>query len=181
MINNVPGFKIGHYTDKDAMTGCTVILCPPNTRGSCEVRGNSPGSRELALLAPEKSMQEVNAVLLTGGSAYGLAAATGVVKWLEERGIGYKTPWGVVPIVPTAVVFDLNVGRSDVRPDERAGYLACENASDAESGAGNIGAGAGATVGKWAGLESKMRVGVGYAIENIGDLIVSVLAVVNAV
>lgn len=181
MITSVPGFKVGHYTDQKAMTGCTVLLCPPNTNGSCEVRGNSPGSRELALLAPEKSMQEVHAVLLTGGSAFGLAAATGVVQWLEERGIGYQTPWVRVPIVPAAVVFDLNVGSSETRPDAAAGYAACGAASDGAVGEGGVGAGTGATVGKWNGMEHWMKGGVGSSSVNLNGLAVGVLAVVNAV
>lgn len=104
------GFRIGHWSDHEARTGCTVILCPPGTVGSCDVRGGSPGSRELALLAVDKRMQEVHALVLTGGSAYGLAAADGVMRYLEEHDIGYQTPWGRVPIVPAAVIFDLNVG-----------------------------------------------------------------------
>ncbi|MEX1275248.1 MAG: P1 family peptidase [Bacteroidota bacterium] len=181
MITSVPGFKVGHYTDQKAMTGCTVLLCPPNTKGSCEVRGNSPGSRELALLAPEKSMQEVHAILLTGGSAFGLAAATGVVQWLEERGIGYQTPWVRVPIVPAAVVFDLNVGSSETRPDAAAGYAACGAASDGAVGEGGVGAGTGTTVGKWNGMEHWMKGGVGSSSVNLNGLAVGVLAVVNAV
>src|SRR5512140_3250301 len=110
MLTAVPGIRVGHDTDNNALTGCTVVLCPPNTKASCEVRGNSPGSRELALLAPEKSVQEIHAILLTGGSAFGLSAADGVMRWLEEHGIGYATPWAKVPLVPTAVVFDLNIG-----------------------------------------------------------------------
>src|SRR5271157_2069531 len=129
MLTAVPGFKVGHFTEMKAMTGCTVIICPPNTRASCDVRGNSPGSRELALLAPEKSAQEIHAILLTGGSAFGLAAADGVMRWLEEHNIGYPTPWAKVPIVPTAVVFDLNVGSSSIRPDALSGYRACDIAS----------------------------------------------------
>lgn len=112
-----PGFSIGHWTDEAALTGCTVILCPPATVGGCDVRGSSPGSRELALLASEKTMNEVHAVLLTGGSAFGLAAADGVMQYLEEHNIGYQTPWVRVPIVPAAVVFDLNIGSKSVRPN----------------------------------------------------------------
>ena len=124
------GFLVGHWTNAAAGTGCSVILCPPGTRGSGEVRGNSPGSRELALLAPEKSMQQVDAVLLTGGSAFGLSAADGVMSWLRERQRGYETPWGRVPIVPAAVVFDLNYGQRDVWPGGDAGYAACEAAGE---------------------------------------------------
>lgn len=181
MLTSVPGFKVGHFTNREAMTGCTVILCPPKTCASCEVRGNSPGSRELALLAPEKSMQEVHAILLTGGSAFGLAAADGVVKWLEEHGTGYQTPWAKVPIVPAAVVFDLNVGSSAVRPDSSAGYAACDHATSDTIEEGTIGAGTGTTVGKWKGVEYWMKGGVGTASISISDLVVGCLVVVNAV
>src|SRR5512143_2731318 len=99
MPTAVEGFRVGHYTDREALTGCTVVLCPPHTRGSCEVRGSSPGSRELALLAVDKKMEEIHAIALTGGSAFGLAAADGVVRWLELHDIGYQTPWVKVPIV----------------------------------------------------------------------------------
>lgn len=181
MLTSVPGFKVGHFTNNEAMTGCTVILCPPKTCASCEVRGNSPGSRELALLAPEKSMQEVHAVLLTGGSAFGLAAADGVVKWLEEHGTGYQTPWAKVPIVPAAVVFDLNVGSSSIRPEAAAGYAACEHATSGSIEEGNAGAGTGTTVGKWKGADYWMKGGVGTASISVSDLIIGCLAVVNAV
>ncbi len=181
MLTDVEGFQVGHYTDTDALTGCTVVLCPPKTKGSCEVRGSSPGSRELALLAPEKKMEMVHAVVLTGGSAFGLAAADGAVGWLEERGIGYETPWAKVPIVVSAVVFDLNVGKSSVRPDAAAGYAACSRASRGVIAEGNVGAGTGATVGKWKGLEHCMKGGVGTASTRVGDLVVGSLAVVNAV
>ena len=132
MLTAVPGIKVGHFTDSKAMTGCTVIVCPPKTKASCEVRGNSPGSRELALLAPEKSVQEIHAILLTGGSAFGLSAADGVMRWLEEHEVGYATPWAKVPLVPTAVVFDLNVGSNLVRPDASSGYQACNAATGNE-------------------------------------------------
>ena len=181
MLTAVPGFKVGHFTESKAMTGCTVIICPPNTRASCDVRGNSPGSRELALLAPEKSAQEIHAVLLTGGSAFGLAAADGVMRWLEEHNIGYPTPWAKVPLVPTAVVFDLNAGSSSVRPDALSGYRACDTASTGPFDEGNVGAGAGTTVGKWKGTEFWMKGGLGSASAEQSGLIVGALAVVNAV
>ncbi len=180
MITSVPGFTVGHYTDLKALTGCTVILCPPKTGASCEVRGASPGSRELALLAPDKTMSEVHALLLTGGSAFGLNAAEGVMKWLEEHGVGYETPWAKVPIVPAAVIFDLNVGDRKVRPDAKAAYEACSSASNTSS-EGNIGAGTGATVGKWKGIDYWMKGGLGGSSTTVGDLIVGALAVVNAV
>ena len=181
MLTAVPGIRVGHYTDKKALTGCTVVLCPPNTKASCEVRGNSPGSRELALLAPEKSAPEIHAVLLTGGSAFGLAAADGVMKWLEERNLGYGTPWAKVPLVPTAVVFDLNLGSSTVRPDAASGYHACDAASEGKTEEGNVGAGTGTTVGKWKGLEHSMKGGIGTASAEISGVIVAALAVVNSV
>ncbi|MBI4429565.1 MAG: P1 family peptidase [Ignavibacteriales bacterium] len=181
MPTSVPGFKVGHYTDTEASTGCTVILCPPKTRGSCEVRGSSPGSRELALLGPDKTMQEVHAILLTGGSAFGLAAADGVMKWLEDHGIGYETPWVKVPIVPTAVIFDLNIGEKATRPNAQAGYRACENAMDEQAQEGNVGAGSGATVGKWKGMDHRMKGGFGWATETVGNLVVGAAAVVNSV
>ncbi len=181
MLTAVEGFKVGQYTDCEALTGCTVVLCPPKTKASCEVRGSSPGSRELALLAPDKKMDEVHAILLTGGSAFGLAAADGVMKWLEEQDIGYPTPWARVPLVPTAVIFDLNVGKSFVRPDAKAGYEACKSASSANVEEGNVGAGTGATVGKWKGFEHCMKGGVGTASDILGDLVVGCLVVVNAI
>ncbi|HLA68802.1 MAG TPA: P1 family peptidase [Bacteroidota bacterium] len=180
-LTSVPGFKVGHYTDSVNMTGCTVVLCLPKTCASCEVRGNSPGSRETALLAPEKSMQEVHAILLTGGSAFGLAAADGVMQWLSDHEIGYETPWVRVPIVPAAVVFDLNVGNSRVRPGPREGQKACEAAGDMPVQEGNVGAGTGATVGKWAGKDTWMKGGIGSAAQQVGSLIVGALVVVNAV
>ena len=179
---NLPdGFRIGHWSDLRALTGCTVILCPAHTVGGCDVRGSSPGSRELALLASDKTMQEVHAVLLTGGSAFGLGAADGVMSYLEEKGVGYKTPWGRVPIVPAAVIFDLNVGDGSVRPTAEAGYRACQYASGDGGGQGSLGAGTGATVGKWAGFETRMKGGLGIASLEERGLLVCAVAVVNAV
>ena len=175
------GFRVGHWTDTDAITGCTVILCQPSTIGACDVRGSSPGTRETALLAPDKTMQEVHAVLLTGGSAFGLAAADGVVSYLEENGIGYHTPWMKVPIVPAAVIFDLNIGRSDVRPNAASGYLACKSASSGPVEEVTVGAGTGATVGKWAGPDTRVKGGVGFAEIRHDALSVAAVAVVNAV
>ncbi len=175
------GFRIGHWTDPTAITGCTVILCPPGTVGGADVRGSSPGSREIALLASEKSMQEVHALLLTGGSAFGLAAADGVMRWLEEHDTGYPTPWAKVPIVPAAVIFDLNIGQSAVRPGPDAGYRACASAGPSPGARGSIGAGTGATVGKWSGMENRMKGGLGVASARVGGLVVAAVAVVNAV
>lgn len=175
------GFSVGHWTDHAGLTGCTVILCPPDTVGGCDVRGSSPGSRELALLAMDKTMQEVHAVLLTGGSAFGLAAADGVMKFLEERNIGYQTPWVKVPIVPAAVIFDLNIGSSAARPDSSSGYAACLAAVNDNIEEGNVGAGTGATVGKWGGIAGRMKGGLGFASLSTEGLIVSAIAVVNAI
>lgn len=181
MLSSVPGFSVGHYTDASKLTGCTVIVCPLKTRASCDVRGASPGSRELALLAPDKRMDEIHALVFTGGSAFGLAAADGVMKWLKEHDRGYQTPWVKVPIVPAAVVFDLNLGSSSTWPDAQAGYQACQAAGQAGAQEGNIGAGTGATVGKWKGMEFRMKGGLGTALKRRDHLIVAALAVVNAV
>ncbi|MCC6397647.1 MAG: P1 family peptidase [Bacteroidetes bacterium] len=180
MIQLPPGFRVGHWSDPAARTGCSVILCPASTVGGCDIRGNSPGSRELALLASEKSMQEVHAVLLTGGSAFGLAAADGVMRFLEEHDIGYATPWARVPIVPSAVIFDLNVGSSAVRPTADSGYTACSTAQ-ASVESGRVGVGTGASVGKWMGLERSMPGGFGAAADRLGDVVVVAVAAVNAV
>lgn len=175
------GFKVGHWTDRVAMTGCTVVLPPAENVTSCDIRGSSPGSRELALLDPARRLTEVHALLLTGGSAFGLAAADGVVDWLAARGIGYQTKVVPVPIVAAAVVFDLGEGRSDVRPGPRAGRAACDAAHDGAIETGRIGAGAGATVGKWAGRERAAPGGIGVALAEAHGLSVSALAVVNSV
>jgi L-aminopeptidase/D-esterase-like protein len=182
LMHSLPeGFGIGHWSDPEARTGCTVILCPPATVGSADIRGASPGTREFALLAPDKKMSEVHAVLLTGGSAFGLAAADGVVRALEERGIGYSTPWAKVPIVPAAVIFDLNVGSGSRRPGPEDGYRAVAAASAGDIPEGSVGVGTGASVGKWGGLEGAMTGGFGLASLSHGRLIVTAAAAVNAV
>lgn len=175
------GFAIGHYTDSEAQTGCTVILPPAGNVTSCDIRGSSPGERELALLHTDRRLSEIHALLLTGGSAFGLAAADGVVSWLEERGRGYATGAGVVPIVPAAVIFDLGTGRADVRPGPAEGKAACEAATYGEVPAGLVGAGTGATVGKWAGRDAASRGGVGLGRAAARGLEVRALAVANAV
>lgn len=174
------GFMIGHWTDAGGRTGCTVVLCPAGTVGGCDVRGSSPGTRETALLESTKKMDEVHAVLLTGGSAFGLAAADGVMRYLEEAGRGYRTPWGIVPIVPAAVIFDLNNGSPSARPGPESGYSAARAAAHDGFAEGPAGAGTGATVGKWGGMEYAM--GGGFAVADIarGELRVSAAAVVNA-
>ncbi len=176
-----PGWRIGHRTDPESMTGCTVLLPPRGNVASCDIRGSSPGSRELPLLDVERKLTEVHGILLTGGSAFGLAAAEGVMSWLEEQDIGYVTPRGLVPIVPAAVVFDLGPGRSDVRPDASWGRAACEAASAGPIETGAVGAGTGCTVGKWAGFEDAVPGGLGVGLACEGDLSVHALAVVNAV
>jgi L-aminopeptidase/D-esterase-like protein len=175
------GFKIGHWTHPDGHTGCTVILPPPGNVASCDIRGSAPGSRELAMLHPDRRHTEVHGVLLTGGSAFGLAAADGVVGHLEEAGIGYVTPIATIPIVPAAVIFDHSAGDPRARPSAFSGREACECAAESESRTGRIGAGAGATVGKWAGIEFAAPGGLGVAAVEESGIRVAALAVVNAV
>ncbi len=174
-------FKIGHYTDTQNLTGCTVILMPKSAIGSCYVAGSSPGTREIELLSPERKINEIHAVLLTGGSAFGLNAAAGVVKFLEEKNIGYKTKHAIIPIVPAAVIYDLNIGNSNIRPEAENAYIACQKAEEDNYSQGNIGAGTGATVGKWAGISHAMKGGLGIAELEYGDVFVRALSVVNAV
>ena len=162
-IVDVPGVSAGHWTDTDAATGCTVILCTDGAVGGVAVRGGSPGTRETDLLDPIRRVDRVHGILLSGGSAFGLAAAGGVQQWLEERGIGFETPHGHVPIVPAAILYDLGVGRSDVRPDGAAGYAACEVADADVLAAGSVGAGTGATVAKALGIGGAIKGGIGSA------------------
>jgi len=177
-ITDVPGIRVGHATEPDARTGCTVILGP--FRAAAELRGMAPGSRELATLSPLHVTPQSDAILLTGGSAFGLAAAQGVVDWLEERGAGYDTGTARVPIVPAAVIYDLDTGRPEHRPDSAMGRAACEAASRDPVQEGRVGAGTGATVGKLRGTEGAMPGGVGsWSVEGPGCTI-GALVVVNA-
>jgi L-aminopeptidase/D-esterase-like protein len=157
-----------------------VVLCPPGTVGSGEVRGGAPGTRETDLLRPGMLVEEVHAVLLTGGSAFGLAAADGVMRYLEEQGIGFAAGASKVPIVPAAVLFDLDVGDPSARPGPDAGHAACRSATDADPEEGNVGAGTGATFGKVNGVEHALKGGLGSAARRDGDLIVGAMAAVNA-
>jgi L-aminopeptidase/D-esterase-like protein len=181
-LTDIPGIRVGHAQDFDAMTGCTVILCPPNTVGGVDQRGGSPGTRETDLLRPMHMIQHVHAILLAGGSVFGLAAADGVVRFLEERGIGFETPAARVPIVPSAVLYDLDMGRADRRPDAPMGYAACQAATTDEAAQGSIGAGTGAKVGSMLGPTLATKSGVGNASIDLGDgLFIAALMVVNAV
>ena len=181
MTRLTAGFKVGHWTDPEAQTGCTVILPPSGNVASCDIRGSSPSSRELALLHPDRRLTEIHAVVLTGGSAFGLASAQGVVEWLAEHGIGYETNVTLVPIVPAAVIFDLGSGNPEVRPGPAAGRAACETATEEDVATGRVGAGTGATVGKWAGFEHHAPGGLGVATVSAQGHEVTALAVVNPV
>lgn len=171
----------GTAEDLNALTGCTALIFEGGARASVDIRGASPGTRETALLSPDKQMDRIDAILLTGGSAFGLAAATGVMKYLSEHNIGYKTPWKLVPIVPSAVVFDLNLGNPDRFPDEAMGYESCEAAMREQFRNGSHGAGTGTTVGKWMGLENAMKSGQGTGVVEFKGLKVAAIAVVNSV
>jgi L-aminopeptidase/D-esterase-like protein len=175
------GYRIGHWTDAQARTGCTVIIPPPGARGGVDVRGGGTGTREIETLSPLANAEGPTAVLLTGGSAFGLAAADGVARWLEERGVGRPTPMGTVPLVSAGVVYDLVAGESGRRPGPDEGYAACENAREAVPERGPVGAGTGAAVGKLFGRERSTRGGVGYAATELGDgTTVAAIAVANA-
>jgi L-aminopeptidase/D-esterase-like protein len=175
------GFAIGHWTDPEGATGCSVVIPPAGSRGGVDVRGGGPGTRETDVIGPLAGTSEVTAVLLTGGSAFGLAAADGAMHWLEESGRGYRTPGGVVPIVPAAVVYDLAEGDPGARPGPDAGYAACASAVEGVPGRGRVGAGTGAAVGKILGRERSTPSGVGYAAARSGrGEMVAALAVVNA-
>ena len=179
-ITAIEGITVGHATDATARTGCTVILCPAGATAGVDVRGAAPGTRETEALRPGRLVQKAHAVLLTGGSAFGLDAAGGVAQYLEEQNVGFPAGPVRVPIVPAAVIFDLGVGDAKVRPDRKMGYQACLNATDAPVAMGAIGAGIGATVGKAPGIMSSPG-GVGSACKHLDSgLIVAAIVVVNA-
>lgn len=180
-ITDVPGIRVGHATDTEAMTGCTVVLCPQEGAvGGVDQRGGAPGTRETDLLRPMHLVQQVHAVLLAGGSAFGLDAAGGVVRWLEQRNIGFDTGVVKVPIVPAAILFDLGVGRADVRPDAEMGYLACEAAAEGPVAQGCVGVGTGCTVGKILGPGKASKAGLGTTSVDLGGgLVVGALVAVN--
>jgi L-aminopeptidase/D-esterase-like protein len=180
-LTDVPGIRVGHATDPIGLTGCTVVLCEAGAVAAVEVRGAAPGTRETALLAAGGLVGRVQAVLLTGGSAFGLAAADGVMRWLEERGVGFETGVARVPIVPAAVLFDLAVGDPRARPDAAMGYAACEAAHAGPVEQGSVGAGTGATLGKVLGPRGAMKGGIGsWSVRLPEGPTVAALVAVNA-
>ena len=176
----VEGVRVGHWTDSSAETGCTVIELPPGTVASYEARGGAPASRELTALEPDKAAATVDAVVLTGGSAFGLAAADGVMRYYEELGRGVAAPAGPVPIVPTMALYDLAVGDGTVRPTAADGYAAARNSTSDQVLCGRIGVGAGAYVSHWRGAGGRRPSGLGYAEQRLGDVVVGALCAVNA-
>jgi L-aminopeptidase/D-esterase-like protein len=180
-ITDIKGVAVGHASDFDGLTGVTVILTPSGMTGGVNISGFATSTRQIDALSPSHIVSMVHAICIAGGSAYGLDAASGVMSYLEERGGGFDVGVGRIPIVPTAAIFDLRVGSAKRRPDKAMGYLACEQASDGKVVEGSVGAGTGATVGKFYGIEQAMKGGVGIAADALDSgLIVAALAVVNA-
>ena len=179
-ITDVAGVEVGHFTDTRRPTGCTVVMARQGAVAGVDVRGAAPGTRETDLLQPSNLVERVHAITLSGGSAWGLDAASGVMQWLEEHGIGLPVGFGLVPIVPAAVLFDLPVGDYHIRPDARAGYAACTAASAARPLEGNVGAGAGALVGKAFGIARAMKGGIGTASLRVGGITVGAIVACNA-
>jgi L-aminopeptidase/D-esterase-like protein len=181
-LTDVPGIRVGHFTDPRRPTGCTVVLTEAGAVCGVDVRGGAPGTRETDLLSPVNMVEVVHAVVLSGGSAFGLDTATGVMRYLEERGVGFATGVAKVPIVPAAILFDLALGDPRIRPDAAAGYEAARAASTGPIAEGCVGAGAGATVGKLFGFETAMKGGLGtVSLKLPGGAIVAALVAVNAV
>ncbi len=180
-ITDVAGIRVGHFTDTRRPTGCTVILYERGAVAGVDVRGSAPGTRETDLLRPTNLVDKVNAIVLAGGSAFGLDAASGVMRYLDERGVGYPTAAGNVPIVPAAILYDLNVGTGKIRPTAESGYQACANATTGTVVEGSVGAGAGATVGKLNG-GNPMKGGIGTAsIKLANGVVVAAIVAVNCV
>ena len=180
-ITDVNGIKVGHAQNDSALTGCTVIICDKGATGGVDQRGGAPGTRETDLLRPIHLVNEIHAIILSGGSAFGLDAATGVMRFLEEKSIGYNTGVARVPIVPSAVLFDLELGDSKIRPDAEMGYKACQNATNIPPPQGNYGAGTGASIGKIFGIKQATKAGIGMASKEInGGIIISAIVAVNA-
>ena len=180
-ITDIRGILVGQSENRKALTGCTVVICKKGAIGGVSQRGGAPGTRETDLLRPMRLVQKVHGILLAGGSAYGLDAAGGVMQYLEEKGVGFKAGPTVVPIVPSAILFDLAMGDFSVRPDKAMGYEACINASSAPPAQGNFGAGTGATVGKILGYKQSMKSGIGTASMQIANgVIIGALVAVNA-
>ena len=180
-LTDIPGIRVGHYTDARAATGCTVVLCEAGAVGGVDISGSAPGTRETDLLRPGNLVQQVHAVLLSGGSAFGLDAAGGVMRYLEERGVGYEMRAARVPIVPAAILYDLGIGDPAVRPGPQEGYLACQAATDGPVAEGSVGAGTGATVGKALGMDFATKGGLGTASTVLPDgTIIAALVAVNA-
>ena len=182
-ITDVGGLRVGHFTDSRRPTGCTVVLFERGAVAGVDVRGSAPGTRETDLLNPVNTVERINALVLSGGSAFGLDTASGVMRYLDEFKMGYRVGSIVVPIVPAAILFDLGVGDPKIRPGEQAGYAACQAASNSAPREGNVGAGAGATVGKMFGMKAAMKSGIGTASLAIGSsgLVVGAIVAVNAV
>lgn len=179
-ITDIPGIRVGHSQDETALTGCTVILCEGGAVGGVDQRGGAPGTRETDALHPIHLVNVVHGVILSGGSAFGLDSASGVVRYLEERGVGFDVRVAKVPIVPAAILFDLGIGQADLRPGPEMGYQACLNASTDPPAEGNVGAGTGATVGKILGMQHAMKSGIGTASLAIGGgIYVGAIAAVN--
>jgi len=180
VITRIEGIRVGHVTDLEGITGCTVVLLPPETTGSVDVKGGAPGTSETDAIRPGTAVPGLHAVLLTGGSAFGLAAATGVLRWLEERGVGYDMKVARIPIVPAAVLFDLGVGDPGARPTADYGYAACDAATDGPVQEGSVGAGTGAVFAKSPDPAAGWKGGLGTASVERGDIVVAAMAAVNA-
>jgi L-aminopeptidase/D-esterase-like protein len=182
-LTSIPGIEVGHFTDTRRPTGCTAILFRKGAVAGVDVRGAAPGTRDTDLLNPVNTVQQIHGIMLSGGSAYGLDTAAGAMRYLEEQGIGFHLGPQIVPIVPAAILFDLTVGDGHIRPDAAAGYAACKAASSGKIAEGSVGAGAGATIGKYFGPRSIMKSGLGTASLTVGTtgIIVSAIVAVNAV